>query len=103
MKGAETPVSVLDGKEVWAFNPSSQTVHQGDTVDIQLVNPSRDAHTLTLADLWFNLDVKAQGEASGSLVASKVGAFRFACGVPEHMPFMWGQLVVLPDSSAPQS
>lgn len=94
---------VLKGKEVWAFNPSSLTVYQGDTVDIQLVNPSGDAHTFTLADLGFNLDVKAQGTASGSFVASKVGVFTFACEMPEHMPFMWGQLVVLPDGSAPQS
>ncbi len=94
---------VLNGKEVWAFNPSSLTVYQGDTVDIKVVNPSGDAHTFTLADLGFNLDVKAQGKASGSFVASKVGVFRFACEVPEHMPFMWGQLVVLPDGSATQS
>lgn len=94
---------VLNGKEVWAFNPSSLTVYQGDTVDIKVVNPSGDAHTFTLADLGFNLDIKAQGTASGSFVASKVGVFRFACQVTEHVPYMWGQLVVLPDSSAPQS
>ncbi len=93
---------VLQGKEVWAFNPSSLTVYQGDTVNINVVNPSGDAHSFTLADLGFNLSVNSQAKASGSFVAGKVGVFKFSCEIPEHMPFMWGQLIVLPDSSAAQ-
>ncbi len=94
---------ILSGKEVWGFNPSSLTVYEGDTVDLTLVDPSGDPHTFTVPDLNFNLDVGAQATAKASFVASKVGVFTFACEVGEHSPYMWGQLVVLPDSAAPQA
>ncbi|MBI3647569.1 MAG: cupredoxin domain-containing protein [Actinobacteria bacterium] len=94
---------VLHGKEVWGFSPSSLTVYQGDTVNLTLVDPSGDPHTFTIPDLGYNLNVDAEATATGSFEASKVGIFSFACEVGEHSPYMWGQLVVLPDSDAPQA
>lgn len=94
---------VLADKEVWGFSPSSLTVYAGDTVRITLVNPSGDDHTFTLPTVGFNLDVKALSVAHGSFVAPKVGPYQFICTFAEHAPYMNGQLVVLPDSSAPQS
>jgi plastocyanin len=94
---------VLAGKEVWGFSPSSLTVYAGDTVRITLVNPSGDDHTFTLPSVGFNLVVKALSVAHGTFVAPKVGPYEFVCTFAEHAPYMNGQLVVLPDSSAPQS
>ncbi len=94
---------MLAGKEVWGFSPSSLTVYQGDKVDLTLVNPSGDPHTFTISDLGFNLGVDAQAVSKGSFTASKVGVLPFVCMMDEHNPYMWGQLVVLPDSAAPQS
>jgi plastocyanin len=94
---------ILDGKEVWGFSPSSLTVYQGDRVNLTLVDPSGDPHTFSVPEIGFTLNVGAQAVAKGSFVAKKVGVFPFSCMVAEHNPYMWGQLVVLPDSVAPQS
>jgi plastocyanin len=94
---------ILRDKEVWAFSPSSLTVYEGDTVRITVVNPSGDDHTFTLSSVGFDLYVKAQSKASGSFVVPKTGPFTFVCTIAEHSPYMSGQLVVLPDSDAPQS
>jgi plastocyanin len=94
---------VLAGKEVWGFSPSSLTVYAGDTVRVTLVNPSGDDHTFTLPSVGFNLVVKALSLAHGNFVAPKVGPYQFICTFAEHAPYMNGQLVVLPDSAAPQA
>jgi plastocyanin len=94
---------VLDGKEVWGFSPSTLTVYAGDTVHVIVVNPSGDDHTFTLPSAGFNLYVKAQSTASGTFTVPKAGPVTFFCTIAEHSPYMWGQLVVLPGSAAPQS
>ena len=94
---------ILAGKEVWGFSPNSFTVYAGDTVRLTLVNPSGDDHTFTLPSVGFNLVVKALSVVHGSFVAPKVGPYAFICTFAEHAPYMSGQLVVLPDSSAPQA
>lgn len=94
---------ILAGKEVWAFSPSNFTVYAGDTVHVTVVNPSGDDHTFTLASVGFNLFVKAQTTARGTFVAPAVGPFAFVCTIAEHSPYMSGQLIVLPESSGPQT
>src|SRR5581483_4075326 len=42
---------VLDGKEVYAFSPSTLTVVQGDTVHFTFINPEDDVHSFVLPDL----------------------------------------------------
>ena len=91
---------VLAGKEVYAFSPDHMTVYQGDTVNITFVNPEDDPHTFVLSDFNVRLDLAAQTSTKGSFVANKVGVFTFICDVAAHVPFMSGQLTVLPDSSA---
>jgi plastocyanin len=95
------PSGVLNGKELWGFSPSSFTVYQGDTVHVTVVNAGDDAHTFTVAAVGFNLSVDPQSTASGSFVVPQAGPFTFFCSILEHSPYMWGQLVVLPDSAAP--
>jgi len=70
---------------------------------VTVVNPGGDPHTFTLPDVNFNIDVPALSTVKGSFVVPKVGLFKFFCAIPENSPYMWGSLVVLPDSSAPQS
>jgi len=94
---------MLADKEVWGFSPSTLTVYEGDTVHVTVVNPSGDDHTFTLPSIGFDLFVKAQTSASASFVVPKRGPFAFVCTIAEHSPYMSGELVVLPDSDAPQS
>ncbi len=91
---------LLDGKEVYGFYPSDLVVYQGDTVNLTLVNPADDPHTFTIAPLNINVEMKGQSAAHTSFVASQPGTYEFICDEPEHAPYMWGQLVVLPDSLA---
>ncbi len=91
---------LLDGKEVYGFYPSDLVVYQGDTVNLTLVNPEDDPHTFTIAPLNINVEMKGQSTAHASFVASQPGTYEFVCAEPEHAPYMWGQLVVLPDSLA---
>jgi len=93
---------VLAGKEVWGWSPSSITIFEGDTVNVTVVNPSSDDHTFTVPELAYNLAVKALSTAKGTFLAKRAGLFSFVCVVAEHIPYMWGQVVVLPDSAAPQ-
>jgi plastocyanin len=87
---------LLDGKEVFAFYPSTLVAYQGDTVKITLTNPSADDHTFTAPDLDVNVALKEQSSASTAFVASKSGVFAFVCSIPEHTPYMRGEVVVLP-------
>jgi plastocyanin len=93
---------LLQNGEIWGFSPSSLTVYEGDTVNVTVVNAGGDPHTFTIAEINYNLDVPAMSSVKGSFVVPKVGLFKFFCAIPEHAPYMWGGLVVLPASSAPQ-
>jgi plastocyanin len=94
---------LLQNGEVWAFSPNSLTVYEGDTVHVTVVNPGGDAHTFTISEMNFNINVPAMSQVEGSFVVPKPGLFKFFCAIAEHSPYMWGSLVVLPDSSAPQA
>ncbi|SRR5579884_326914 len=87
-------------KEVYGFVPSTLVVYQGDTVNLTVVNPEDDDHTFTIREMGVNLEVKGLASARTSFVAKKVGVFSYTCAYDEHLPYMWGQLVVLPDSAA---
>jgi uncharacterized cupredoxin-like copper-binding protein len=84
---------VLDGKEVYAFSPSSITVVQGDTIRFTFINPEDDPHSFVLPDFAVSL---APGKTTTAIyVATHVGIFPFQCAVPSHLPMMSGQLTVL--------
>lgn len=85
---------VLEGKEVYAFAPSSITLVEGDTARLTLVNPEDDAHTFVLGDL--TVLMPPQSTVHARYVASAAGIFRYVCDVPKHRPFMYGTVVVLP-------
>lgn len=84
---------VLEGKEVYAFEPSTITVMAGDTLHLTLLNPEDDDHAFVLRDLYVPL--KGQTQRETTYVAREPGIFIFSCSVPAHLPMMRGQLVVL--------
>jgi hypothetical protein len=85
---------VLEGKEVYAFVPSSITLVEGDTAQLTLVNPEDDAHSFVLGSL--TVLMPPQSTVHARYVASAAGIFRYVCDVPMHRPFMYGTMVVLP-------
>jgi uncharacterized cupredoxin-like copper-binding protein len=90
---------VLEGKEVYGFEPSSITVYEGDTLALTLINPEDDPHSFVLPDLV--VDLPPQSAVHATYVAARAGLYRFLCAIPSHLPFMYGTLVVLPQPAAP--
>jgi len=84
---------VLDGKEVYAFSPSTITVVEGDTVHFTFINPEDDLHSFVLPDLAVSLP--PQKTTTAEYVAKRRGIYPFVCSVASHLPMMSGQLVVL--------
>jgi plastocyanin len=95
------PGGVLDGQEVYGFDPSTMIVYAGDTLDLTLINPSNDPHTFTVPELGVNIPVAAQSQVTGKFPVGQPGLFNYLCIVPEHIKHMRGQIVVLPASAAP--
>ncbi|HEY7234013.1 MAG TPA: cupredoxin domain-containing protein [Gemmatimonadaceae bacterium] len=85
---------VLDGKEVYAFSPSTITVVEGDTIHLLLINPEDDVHSFVLPDFAVSLPGNKSTEVT--YVAKRAGIFPIVCAVQSHLPMMSGQLVVLP-------
>ena len=85
--------SVLAGKEVYEFMPSTITVVEGDTLRLTFINPEDDAHSFVMEDL--SVAIPGQSETHATYVASKAGVYDFVCAIPAHLPMMRGQLVVL--------
>ena len=88
---------VLDGKEVYAFSPTTLTVVEGDTIHFTLINPEDDVHSFVLPDFAVSLPGNKTTEAT--YVAKRAGIFPILCAVQAHLPMMSGQLVVLPAAS----
>ena len=84
---------VLEGKEVYAFSPSTITLVEGDTIHFTFINPEDDDHSFVLPDLVVPLPGGKMTRAT--YVARHVGIFPIVCAVQSHLPMMSGQLVVL--------
>jgi plastocyanin len=89
---------VLEGKEVYAFVPSSITAYAGDTLSITLVNPEDDEHSFVLPDRYVKMP--GMSVTHTEYVVARPGIVKFVCAIPKHMPYMWGEIVVLPDELA---
>ncbi len=83
----------LDGKEVYAFSPSTVTVVEGDTIHFTFINPEDDVHSFVLPDLVVPLP--PDHITTATYVARRAGIYPFLCAVQSHLPMMSGQLVVL--------
>ena len=84
---------VLEGKEVYAFSPSTITVVEGDTLQLTLINPEDDVHSFVLPDLV--VPMPPQQATHATYVARRAGIYPFVCAVAAHLPMISGQLVVL--------
>ena len=94
------PGGVLEGKEVYAFEPSAITVYEGDTIHFTLINPEDDQHSFVLApDL--SVSLPPQSRVAATWVARSAGAYRYYCAISSHLPFMYGTLLVLPGRDRP--
>ncbi|HET7023651.1 MAG TPA: cupredoxin domain-containing protein [Gemmatimonadales bacterium] len=87
------PGGVLEGHEVYAFEPSTITVVAGDTIALTFINPEDDQHSFVIEGLVVPLP--PQQEVHATWVAPRPGIFPFVCSVPAHLPMMAGQVVVL--------
>ena len=97
LKSAFAKGGVLDGKEVYAFSPSTLVVVEGDTVHFTFINPEDDVHSFVLPD--FAVSLPASQTTHATYVATHAGVFPFVCAIPSHLPMMSGQLVVLTPAS----
>jgi hypothetical protein len=106
LEDAFAPGGVLDGKEVYGFSPNTLVVVEGDTVELNLINPEDDEHAFLLPDCTAEdigsfvppdcgVDLPPQQAVHASYVARRAGIYPFFCKVTKHLPMMWGQLVVL--------
>lgn len=84
---------LLEGKEVYAFSPSTIVVALGDTLHLELLNPEDDEHSFVLSDLYVPLPPMSRRDTT--YVARRPGIFTFSCSIASHLPMMRGQLVVL--------
>ena len=84
---------VLEGKEVYAFSPSTVTVIEGDTIHFTLINPEDDVHSFVLPDLAVQLP--GMKTTTATYVAKRAGVYPFVCAIAAHLPMMAGELVVL--------
>ena len=84
----------LEGKEVYAFSPSTLTVVEGDTIHFTLINPEDDVHSFVLPD--FAVSLPGNRTTQATYVARHAGIFPIVCAIQAHLPMMSGQLVVLP-------
>jgi plastocyanin len=97
---------VLEGKEVYAFSPSTLTVVEGDTAHFTFINPEDDEHSFAFPDcsesdresfVLPDCSVRLPGESvtHATYIARRAGIFTILCIVAKHLPMMQGQLVVL--------
>jgi plastocyanin len=91
---------VLDGKEVYSFEPNSITVLEGDTLHLTFINPEDDPHSFVMKGL--SVPIPGGAVTHATYVASDAGIFDFVCAIPAHLPMMRGQLVVLRRSTMSQ-
>src|SRR4051812_20888223 len=97
LKPAFAAGGVLEGKEVYAFSPSTLTVVEGDTIHFTFVNPEDDHHSFVLPD--FAVDLPGGKTTQAIYIAWHAGIYPIVCAVPAHLPMMSGQLVVLSSSA----
>jgi plastocyanin len=86
------------GVPVAVYTLTEITVHKGDTITINFINPAEepeDRHTFTMqAPYEMNYDIAGGESTSFTFTATTIGTFTYYCTY--DLPSMVGQLVVLP-------
>ena len=70
--------------ELHQWEPNTIIVNQGDTVVLEITNPRKHAHTLSIPAFGVNSEIlePREGMDTVSFVADTVGVFTFYCGLP---------------------
>jgi plastocyanin len=82
---------VLDGTKIWL--PSSLMVHQGEEVELTLINKLEDPHSFKIADVGIEEVVQPKAQTTVTFTASQPGAHSYICHI--HPPHIGGQILVL--------
>ena len=79
----------------FAFEPASIHLHEGEAVNIVLVNEGALEHEFELEAFGFHLHTQPGQTATGGFVPDQTGTFEFGCFVPGHYDAgMAGELLV---------
>jgi len=82
---------VLDGTKIWL--PSSLMVHQGDDVELTLINKLDEPHGFKIAEVGIEEVVQPKAQTTVTFTASQPGAHSYICHI--HPPHIGGQMLVL--------
>ena len=82
---------VLDGTKIWL--PSSLIVHQGEEVELTLINKLEDPHGFKVEDVGIEEVVQPKAQLTVTFTAAQPGAHRYICHI--HPPHIGGQMLVL--------
>jgi plastocyanin len=81
----------LDGTKIWL--PSSLMVHQGDEVELTLINKLEDPHGFKIAEFGIEEVVQPKAQMTVRFTASQPGVHSYICHL--HPPHIGGQILVL--------
>ena len=82
---------LLDGTKIWL--PSSLIVHQGEEVELTLINKLEDPHGFKIDEVGIEEVVQPKAQLTVRFTASQPGVHRYLCHL--HPPHIGGQLLVL--------
>jgi nitrosocyanin len=82
---------LFDGTKVWL--PSNLMVHEGDTVELTLINKLDEPHGFRIAAFGVEEVVQPKAQTSVRFTATKAGLAAFICHI--HPPHIGGQILVL--------
>jgi nitrosocyanin len=82
---------LLDGTKIWL--PSSLIVHQGDEVELTLINKLDAPHGFEIEALGVEEVVQPKATTTVRFTASHAGIYPYICQL--HPPHIGGQLLVL--------
>jgi plastocyanin len=82
---------VLDGTKIWL--PSSLMVHQGDDVDLTLINKLDEPHGFKIEDVGIEEVIQPKAQMTVKFTATQPGAHRYLCHL--HPPHLGGDMLVL--------
>ena len=82
---------VLDGTKIWL--PSSLMVHQGDDVELTLINKLDEPHGFKIAEVGIEEVVQPKAQTTVKFTASQTGVHSYICHL--HPPHVGGQMLVL--------
>ena len=79
----------------WGFEPSAIHLHEGEAVNIVLVNEGTLEHEVELDAFDFHVHAEAGETVTAGFVPDQTGDFEFACFIPGHYDAgMVGELLV---------